>query len=48
MPSQSAEYQGVKLGSWISEQRLAKKGKSKCVMSPERVATLEAIPGWRW
>jgi len=48
MPSQKGEYQGVKLGSWISEQRLAKKGKSKVVMSPERVAALEAIPGWVW
>jgi hypothetical protein len=45
MPSQSAEYQGVKLGIWIANQR---KGKRSHVMTPEREAALEAIPGWHW
>jgi hypothetical protein len=48
MPSQKAEYQGIKLGNWISIQRKAKKGKGGHVMLPEREAALEAIPGWRW
>ena len=46
MPTQKAEYQGVKLSTWVSNQRKAKKGKGG--MTHEREAALEAIPGWRW
>ena len=48
LPSVKAEYLGVKLGNWVSNQRQAKKGQSRGVMTPEREAALEAIPGWRW
>jgi len=44
-PAQSTTYRGVKLGTWVSRQRAVKK---KGTMSPEREASLEAIPGWRW
>ena len=45
MPAYSTLYQGCKLGLWINRQRTAKK---KNIMTPERVASLEAIPGWSW
>jgi hypothetical protein len=50
LPTKKGEYQGVKLGAWVNNQRIAKKGKGKggYVMTPEREAALEAIPGWRW
>ena len=48
LPSAKAEYQGVKLGKWVNTQRMAKKGKGRGVMTPEREAALEAIPGWVW
>lgn len=34
---------GVKLGSWVKEQRVAKAN-----ISAERKAKLEAMPGWSW
>lgn len=34
---------GVKLGGWIAEQRAERRN-----LSPERVAQLEALPGWSW
>ena len=43
LPRQSESYQGVKIGSWINTQR-TNRGK----MTPERVAALEAVPGWVW
>jgi hypothetical protein len=38
------------LGAWVSTQRQAKKAGPKCKnkMTPERVAALEAVPGWTW
>jgi len=33
----------VKLGSWVAEQRSNRK-----TLAPERVALLEAVPGWTW
>ena len=48
LPAQKGEYQDVKLGAWVGQQRTAKKRKGKGVMTPEREAALEAIPGWRW
>ena len=43
LPRQSESYRGVKIGSWINDQR-GNRGK----LSPERVAALEAVPGWVW
>src|SRR6202007_996324 len=34
---------GVKLGGWIAEQSAERRN-----LSPERVAQLEALPGWSW
>ena len=41
------------LGGWINWQRLSKRAtdagrKSNTKMSPQRVAALEAVPGWAW
>ena len=42
-----------RLGKWVESQRTAKKameaGRSdRGAMTPQRVATLEAVPGWTW
>ena len=34
---------GVKLGAWVTEQRAERHS-----LSPERVAQLDALPGWSW
>jgi hypothetical protein len=45
-PSQtSKETDEKRAGQWQHNQRVAKKNGT---MSPERVAELEAIPGWTW
>ena len=40
------------LGSWVSMQRRSKKataeGRNGNLMPPQRVAALEAVPGWEW
>ena len=40
------------MGSWIQNQRTAKKamdaGSASDKMTPQRVAALEAVPGWAW
>jgi hypothetical protein len=39
------------LGMWVSNQREAKKAADagrRSTMTPERVAALEAVPGWTW
>ena len=41
-------YLGVNLGTWVSTQRQAKKGKSGCKLTLERERELESIPGWFW
>jgi len=48
LPTCREEYEGVKIGSWISTVRLARKGKGKSLMTPERAHALELIPGWSW
>ena len=44
VPNQHTE-DGFRLGSWVSEQRRAKKAGR---LSPDRVARLEALPSWVW
>lgn len=44
LPQQHERFEGIALGMWVTKQRAAYKGKLK----PERVAALEALPGWTW
>jgi len=47
--SKGGIYRDVNLGTWIGNQRSAKKGtKGGSRMTPDRERELEAIPGWRW
>jgi hypothetical protein len=48
MPSTTAVYRDVKLGSWVQNQRSAKKGQGNGRMTPDRIAALETIEGWFW
>ena len=47
IPNQKSTVRGagVKLGMWANNQRMAYKAGT---LSPARIATLEAIPGWYW
>ena len=42
VPNRHIEHE-VKLGPWVNEQRCERRN-----LSPERVAQLEALPGWSW
>lgn len=42
VPSAHAE-DGAKIGMWAAQQR-----SERSILSPERVARLEALPGWTW
>jgi superfamily II DNA or RNA helicase len=42
-PSQTYVENGLRLGQWVAVQR-----NSRMKTSPERVALLEALPGWSW
>ena len=41
----SKKWDGLRLGPWVSRRR--SEGNA-ARLTPERVATLEAIPGWTW
>ena len=43
LPRAKESYRDVKIGSWIHDQR-----KNRVKLAPERVAALEAVPGWVW
>ena len=45
LPKHAEAYRDVKLGSWCTNQRTAKKGQGTGKLTPEQVAQLEAIPG---
>jgi hypothetical protein len=45
IPGRSERYFGADLGAWVKKQRLAKQND---VLEPERIAALEAVPGWTW
>jgi Helicase associated domain len=45
VPASYVTEDGVKLGSWVSGQR---DDYQKGILSPERIALLEVIPGWTW
>ena len=44
-PPKSHVEDGIRIGWWIGTQRQAYK---KGALSPERIAGLEALPGWAW
>jgi superfamily II DNA or RNA helicase len=44
-PPKSHVEEGIRIGWWIGTQRKAYK---KGDLSPERIARLEALPGWAW
>jgi superfamily II DNA or RNA helicase len=49
LPGTQTIYKDVKLGSWISQMRRAKKGiKNTSKMDARRIALLESISGWKW
>lgn len=48
IPTQSDTYRGVRLGSWVCTQRLARQGKSFSLITLERIKALEAVQGWFW
>jgi len=45
VPGQHTTHEGLKLGSWVSDQR---RRQAKGKMTPERVAALDSVPGWGW
>jgi hypothetical protein len=45
MPQKHVTHDGFQLGSWVSHQRVAR---SKGQFPDDRVATVEALPGWTW
>ena len=45
LPKKSESFEGHQTGAWCGRQRQFKK---KGVLGADRVAQLEAVPGWRW
>lgn len=48
LPTQREIYKGVNVGSWISTQRVTRKGRGRCLLTDERIRLLETIKGWTW
>lgn len=48
-PQSHVEPDGFKLGAWMSKQRqVYAHPEQKGLLTPERIARLEAVPGWSW
>ena len=45
LPKQKESWDGFKIGQWVNEQR---KAYYQGRLSPEVIASLEAVPGWVW
>ena len=45
LPGSSVIHAGRRLNSWVADQRYAHKCRK---LTPERVALMEALPGWTW
>jgi superfamily II DNA or RNA helicase len=44
----SKELHEKRAGQWQSDMRKAYKGKGRCTLTDERIATLNAVEGWTW
>lgn len=47
-PPSNCEWRGLLVGAWVQRQRWVQAGQRPGAHSPERVAALESIEGWRW
>jgi hypothetical protein len=48
LPSQKSVIRGIHIGRWANTQRKLKKGQALCKLTPERIQSLESLPGWSW
>ena len=48
LPTTKTIYRDFNLGIWCATQHRAYNGQDGLKMTPERIAALEAVPGWKW